>query len=139
MNKEEIKKLLPHREPMLLVDEMYLENGESISKYTIKGDEHFLNGHFPGMPVVPGVILCEIMAQGSSILVADKLDGSVVPMYVGLNDVRFKQPVLPGDTVETHAKLANIRGNIIFTDATAYVNGKVCCSGKLTVALTPKK
>lgn len=139
MTQEEIKKILPHREPMLLVDEATLENGEAISTYTIRGNEFFLQGHFPNMPVVPGVILCEIMAQGSSLLLADKLDGTNVPMFAGLNNVRFKKTVLPGDTIETHARLTHTRGNIFFTDATAYVNGKLCCSARLTVALTPKQ
>ena len=70
MKREEIKSFLPHREPMLLVDEMEIdENGVAHGKYHVRGDEFFLNGHFPGHPVVPGVILCEIMGQSSSILV----------------------------------------------------------------------
>ena len=74
MDREEIKKFLRHREPMLLVDEMELqEDGTVIGKYHVRGDEFFLQGHFPGQPIVPGVILCEIMGQCSSLLIKDYL------------------------------------------------------------------
>ncbi len=92
MNREEIKELLPHREPMLLVDEI-ADNGDGTvtGKYTVRGDEFFLQGHFPDNPIVPGVILCEIAAQCSCLLVADELKGKVA-LYAGMNNVKFKSP-----------------------------------------------
>ena len=73
MKREEIKQFLAHREPMLLVDEIDIdENKIAHGKYTVKGDEHFLQGHFPGHPVVPGVILCEIMGQCCALLVKER-------------------------------------------------------------------
>lgn len=68
MNQEEIKKLLPHREPMLLVDEVEVVGGKAHGKCRITGDEFFLRGHFPGNPVVPGVIQCEMLAQSTCVL-----------------------------------------------------------------------
>lgn len=139
LNKEEIKEYLPHREPMLLVDEMALfedENGKQIArgKFHITGNEHFLNGHFPSHPVVPGVILCEIMGQTSSILLLDVLQGRT-PFFTGIDGARFKRPVVPNDTVEVTATLTNKRGLMFFVEASAHVNGEICASGKLSFAL----
>ena len=88
------------------------------------------------MPIVPGVILCEMMGQGSALLLLDHLDGQTVPMFVAMENVRFKHPVHPGDTVESHAKIVNRRANIVFIESSAYVNGNLSCSAHLTVALT---
>ncbi len=124
---------------MLLVDDMRLEGEGTVSTYKVTGDEFFLQGHFPGQPIVPGVILCEIMGQGSALLLAERLDGTTIPMFVGMDKVRFKHMARPGDVIETRAKLIETRGNIIFVEAKATVDGKLCCSAKLTVALVDKE
>ena len=95
MNKEEIKKILPHRDDMLLIDEAEIVDGKAHAKRKITGEEFFLRGHFPGNPVVPGVILCEILAQSTCVLLADTMDDSVTPYFSGLNNVKFKHPVSP--------------------------------------------
>ena len=124
---------------MLLVDDMRLEGEESVSEYKVKGDEFFLDGHFPGKPIVPGVILCEIMGQGASILMQSRLDGTVIPVFVGMDKVRFKRMALPGDTIETRGKVVDVKGNIIFIETVARIEGDLCCSAKLTVALVKKE
>ena len=95
MNREELKNILPHREPMLLVDNVEVDGDWVNATYTVKGDEHFLQGHFPGMPVVPGVILCEIMAQSCCLLISDLLKENL-PLYAGIDKARFKHPAVPG-------------------------------------------
>ena len=73
LGKEEIKKILPHRNDMLLVDDVTEEDGVAVGHYHVTGEEFFLKGHFPGNPIVPGVILCEILAQSACILLRDKM------------------------------------------------------------------
>ncbi len=135
MNKQEIMKILPHRDNMLLVDEAELtDENTSRGKYTIRGDEFFLQGHFPGNPVVPGVILCEMMGQSSCVLLADKVQGCT-PYFTKMNNVKFKNVVKPGDTLESVCSITKSRGAFYFIDAKGYVGGKLCVSAELSFAL----
>ncbi|MBP3331229.1 MAG: 3-hydroxyacyl-ACP dehydratase FabZ [Tidjanibacter sp.] len=135
MDKDEIMTYIPHRKPMLLVDEIIIDDNDvSTGKYHVTGEEFFLQGHFPGNPVVPGVIICEIMAQSCSLLVGDYLKGKT-PFYAGIDKVRFRSSVYPGDTIVTTARITNRRANLFFIDAEATVNGKVCCQGSISFAL----
>ncbi len=138
MNREEIKKLLPHREPMLLLDEVELsESGESVAKYTVRGDEFFLQGHFPGNPIVPGVIQCEMIAQAAVALIPDV--SNATPMYTGLNNVKFKNPLLPGDTAVMTVTLTARKGIFVFAKGTLKANGKLCTSAEFSFAIVPKQ
>ena len=110
MDREELKHYLPHREPMLLVDEIDIdEAGVCHAKYRIREDEFFCRGHFPGNPIVPGVIQCEIMAQSCALLVKDEIQGKTT-LYSGIDNVRFKNVIRPGDLCEITAKLTARRG-----------------------------
>jgi 3-hydroxyacyl-[acyl-carrier-protein] dehydratase len=137
MNREEIKQIIPHREPMLLVDEAQVIDEKTASgKYHVRGDEFFLQGHFPGNPVVPGVILCEMMAQTGSVVLASRINGST-PYFTGLNKVKFRQKVLPGDTLDIICRLTQQRGSFFFAEATGKVNGKLAVSAEFSFALVP--
>lgn len=138
MNREEIKELLPHREPMLLLDEVEIDQeGKAIGKYTVRGDEFFLQGHFPGNPIVPGVIQCEMIAQTAVALLPD-CKGKT-PLYTGLNNVKFKNPLLPGDTAVMTVELTARRGIFCFAKGKLTANGKLCTSAEFSFALVPKQ
>lgn len=135
MKRDELKNYLPHREPMLLVDEMDIDQeGVCHSKYRIKDDEFFCRGHFPGNPIVPGVIQCEIMAQSCALLVKDEIQGKTT-LYTGIDKVRFKHPVKPGDLCEVNARLVRRRASIFCCEAELFVDGNLCCKGELSFAL----
>ncbi len=139
MNQEEIKKILPHRDNMLLVEEAEVVDGKSHGKYHVRGDEWFLQGHFPGNPVVPGVILCEMMAQACCVLLASGCGEGVTPMFTSLDGVRFKSPVKPGDTLESECEITKSKGPFFFASGKGYVDGKLCVKAEFSFALVKEK
>lgn len=125
---------------MLLVDEAYAnEDGTSTGIYQVRGDEFFLQGHFPDNPIVPGVILCEMAAQSSCLLMADKVKGKAT-LYAGMHNVRFKNPVRPGDRVEFTCEHLRSIGSFHFIKAVGKVGDKIAVSGEFSFALVdPEK
>lgn len=136
MQKEDIKKILPHRDDMLLLDDVENVDGIATGHYSVKGDEFFLRGHFPGKPIVPGVILCEILAQSACVLLEDAIKEGQIPMYTGMDKVRFRNPVKPGDTIETKCNIKRAKPPFYFAEGTASVDGKVCVSAEFSFAVT---
>lgn len=134
MNREEIMKVLPHRDHMLLLDEVESEDGVAVGRYKVRGDEFFLQGHFPGNPIVPGVILCEILAQSACVLLDVMADGKL-PVYTGLNNVKFRAPVKPGDIIETQCFIKRAKHPFYFAEGTVTVGGKVCASAEFSFAV----
>ena len=136
MNREQIMNILPHRDNMLLLDDVENKDGIAVGHYTVRGDEFFLKGHFPDRPVVPGVILLEILAQSACVLLQDALSGGKLPVYTGLNEVKFRSPVKPGDTVETQCRIKRVKHPFYFAEGTVTVDGRLCVSAEFSFAIT---
>ncbi len=137
MNQEEIMKILPHRDQMLLVEAAEAREGIAYGSYHVRGDEWFLKGHFPGNPVVPGVILCEMMAQCAAVLLSgDVLEqGEGTPFFTTLNNVKFRNSVRPGDTFETQCSITRVKKPFYFATGKGFVEGKLCVSADFSFAV----
>jgi len=128
MSREEILKAVPHRGPMLLVDEI-VERGEDriVCRKTFRREEFFFNGHYPDYPLVPGVILCECCMQAGAVLLSRFVpeDSASVPVATRINNVRLKQMIRPGDTIVIEVQLRERLSDAFFLDAKATCGGKV--------------
>ncbi|MCL2061549.1 MAG: beta-hydroxyacyl-ACP dehydratase [Firmicutes bacterium] len=127
LSRDEIMQILPHRDAMLLLDEAWEGGGA----YTVKGDEFFLQGHFPDNPIVPGVILCEIMVQSVCATLHGQTEGKTL-YFTGIDGVRIRNKVVPGDVFTTEVSLKIQKGPFYFINAKGFVGGKLCISGVLS-------
>ena len=134
MKQKELMKILPHRDNMLLVDEAELRDDVAYGKKKIEGNERFLQGHFPDNPVVPGVILCEILGQSTCVLLANQVE-KATPYFTGLDKVRFKKSVYPGDTLETECRIIKHKGPFYWAEGKGFVAGKLCVSAEFSFAV----
>lgn len=131
MSREQILAAIPHRPPMLLVDEIVEWQAERIvCRKTFSSDEWFFQGHYPDYPLVPGVILCEATMQAGAVLLSRIPKGEGIPVAGRLNDVKFKRMVRPGDSILLDVTLDERMGDAFF------LSGKVTCDEKITCTLT---
>jgi 3-hydroxyacyl-[acyl-carrier-protein] dehydratase len=139
LRREQIEDILPHRDPFLFLDEVtVLESGARVvARKRVREDEWFLTGHFPGRPIMPGVIIVEAMAQAGAVAVlADEANRGKLALFAGIDDVRFKRMVLPGDELELTCELERMRGPVGRGKATATVDDELAARGTLTFAVT---
>lgn len=134
-----IEAIIPHRDPFLLVDEIVeLVPGEhAVGRYRVDADAWYLRGHFPGRPIMPGVLQVEALAQVGAVcgLSAPGFAGRLA-LFAGIDDVRFKRIVVPGDVLTLDCRITRLRGPIGKADATASVGDELACRASLTFALT---
>jgi len=138
LGRREIEEIIPHREPFLLLDEVVvLEPGvRVVARKRVRDDEWYLAGHFPDRPIMPGVLMVEALAQAGAVAVLSEPEnrGKLV-LFAGIDDVRFKRVVVPGDELELTCEVEKVRGPIGRGRATATVDGELAVRGMLTFAV----
>ena len=156
MTTQEIMEILPHRHPFLLIDtveevepgvravakknvtfnEPFFAGHWAIGRKCVTRNEEFFNGHFPAQPVMPGVLLLEALAQTGAVAILSQPEWKGKTAYfAGINKAKFKQKVVPGDTLVLETEIIKVKGPIGVGQATAKVNGKLACSAELTFAI----
>jgi 3-hydroxyacyl-[acyl-carrier-protein] dehydratase len=136
--REGIEEILPHREPFLFLDEVVeLDPGSRVvARKQVRADEWYFPGHFPGRPVMPGVIIVEAMAQAGAVAVlSEEGNRGRLVLFAGIDDVRFRRIVEPGDELELTCELERVRGPIGRGKASARVGGELAARGTLTFAV----
>lgn len=138
MDKEQIKSIIPHRDPFLLIDEVVeLEPGKKVvAKKHLKEDESWFKGHFPNQPVQPGVLTIEMLAQAGAVCILSVPENKgKIAFFGGIDKARFKRQILPGDTVTLNVEIIKIKGPIGVGKAIATVDGKKAVSAEIMFAL----
>lgn len=143
MDIEEIKKIIPHRHPFLLVDRVLeIEPDRILTVKNVSVNEDYFNGHFPGAPMMPGVLQIEAMAQSGCIML---MNGHVedtdkyLLVFTGINKAKFRKSVVPGDQLRMEVELLNKRRNFVTMGGKATVNGEVVCELEASAAIVPRE
>jgi len=139
---DEIKEILPHRYPMLLVDRVLEVDPEEkiVAIKNVTTNEHFFSGHFPGHPIMPGVLIIEAMAQVAGIGLLQTVEDpeDKVPYFGKVDGARFRKPVKPGDQLRMEVEILKLRGRMGKVEAKAYVDDELVADGKLTCFIQDK-
>lgn len=138
LSADDIEGIIPHRYPMLLVDQILeIENGRSaVGIKNVTANEWFFQGHFPGRKVMPGVLIVEALAQVASVAMLRGADvAGRTPLFGGIERLRFRRPVVPGDQLRLEFKLEKLRGPVGRGEVRATVDGKIAAEGVISFAL----
>ncbi len=135
MDIEAIKAILPHRPPFLFVDEVLeISNDRILAKKNVKEDEYFFTGHFPGEPIMPGVLMVEAIAQAGGVMLL-RSRRNAIPLFMAIDKVRFRKIVKPGDTLILEVRLVQDRGKVVKITGTAKVNDTLACEATILAGI----
>ena len=138
LNKEQIKEIIPQREPFLMIDEVeeYIPGESCIAYKNVNENEYYFKGHFPGNPRMPGVLIVEALAQtGAVAILSMKENKGKNALFGGIDKLRFKRQVVPGDKLKLEMKIIKKKGPVGIGEAIATVDGKIAVKGELTFVL----
>lgn len=138
LNQEQIKEIIPQRDPFLMIDEVeeYVPGESCIAYKYVKAEEPHFKGHFPGNPIMPGVLMIEALAQtGAVAILSMEENKGKNALFAGVDKLKFKKQVVPGDILKLEIKIIKKKGPIGIGEAVATVDGKVAVKGELTFAI----
>lgn len=138
LNKEQIESIIQQRDPFLMIDEVeeYQPGEYCIGYKNVTGDEYFFKGHFPGNPIMPGVLITESLAQtGAVAILSLEENKGKNALFAGIDKMKFKKMVVPGDKLKLEVRIIKRKGPIGVGEAIATVDGKIAAKGELTFAL----
>ncbi|MDM5321708.1 3-hydroxyacyl-ACP dehydratase FabZ [Bacillus altitudinis] len=141
LDAQQIQDIIPHRYPFLLVDRILEVEGEkrAVGIKNVTVNEEFFNGHFPGYPVMPGVLIVEALAQVFGVIMLGKEENKgKIGLFAGIDGCRFKRQVKPGDQLRLEVEVTRLRGPVAKGKAVASVDGEVACEAELTFSIGPK-
>ena len=138
LDKEQIKEIIPQREPFLMIDEVeeYIPGESAIAYKNVRNEEWYFKGHFPGNPIMPGVLITEALAQTGAVAILSMQENKGKnALFGGIDKMKFKKMVLPGDRLKLEVKIIKRKGPIGVGEAIATVNGVIAAKGELTFAV----
>ena len=143
IDSQRIQELIPHRDPFLFVDQVTSLNAEEksvVARKTVSNDEPFFRGHFPGNPIMPGVLIIEALAQTGLICLFElkMVEPDAEFFFTGIEQVKFRRPVVPGDILELHAKLLKNRRTLWKFEGRAFTGGQIAAEGIFSAYAVPR-
>lgn len=141
LNAKEIAKILPHKYPFLLVDRVVylnLDGNQIIGQKNVTMNEPFFQGHFPGAPIMPGVLILEALAQAGGIWLHQKGYDQKIAVLLNMNNVKFRRPVVPGDVLMLHATAVHVTSRAGKMITKAFVNDQIVAEAEIAFALVNK-